>query len=341
MTKFGGRYNKGTFFKLTLSGDEDVLHNLNSGYGNPTSVLTPLNGLLYGTMNQQGSCGDNNCGGAVFSLTHSGRMQILHAFSQANPRDGVAPVSLTVLNGTLYGVAKGGGDKSCGNYGTGCGAIFSLTPSGNLNVLHRFRGTLNHGPDGYTPTTIINFNGVLYGITTYGGRTGNGTVFSVTTSGEERVLYSFGNSKSGDGGDPNALTVLNGTLYGTAPYGGNESCGGQQPPIGCGVVFSVTTAGQEQVLYKFQGGSDGGGPDGLVAMNGKLYGFTGYGANRCGTIFSTTNDGKLQTLYDFPFHDHEDVCPAVSQLTPLKRTLYGTTINMGKYHAGTAFAFTP
>lgn len=107
MTMDGGRYNKGTFFKLTLSGDESVLHNLNSGYGNPPSVLTPLDGLLYGTLNQQGSCGDNNCGGAVFSLTHSGRMQILHAFSQANPRDGVAPVSLTVLNGTLYGVAEG------------------------------------------------------------------------------------------------------------------------------------------------------------------------------------------------------------------------------------------
>ena len=115
------------------------------------------------------------------------------------------PGSLITLNGTLYGVAFGGGDKSCGNYGLGCGAIFSLTPSGDLNVLHRFRGTLDHGPDGYTPTNIVSFNGVLYGITTYGGRKGNGTVFSVTTSGEERVLYSFGNYKSGDGGDPNSL----------------------------------------------------------------------------------------------------------------------------------------
>lgn len=92
-----------------------------------------------------------------------------------------------------------------------------MTPSGDLNVLHRFRGSLDHGPDDYAPTSIVAFNGVLYGITTYGGRTGNGTVFGVTTSGEERVLYSFGNSKSGDGGDPNAITVLNGTLYGTAP----------------------------------------------------------------------------------------------------------------------------
>ena len=51
MTMYGGRYNKGTFFKLTLAGEESVLHNFNSGYGTPTSVLTPLNGLLYGTLN--------------------------------------------------------------------------------------------------------------------------------------------------------------------------------------------------------------------------------------------------------------------------------------------------
>jgi uncharacterized repeat protein (TIGR03803 family) len=98
--------------------------------------------------------------------------------------------------------------------------------------LYRFSG-----PDGaYPDVTLLNVNGTLYG-TTFGGGTnscdnfGCGTIFSITRSGHETVLYSF---KGGpDGANPQSgLSYVNGTFYGTTPY---EGGGG-----GGGTVYSIT-----------------------------------------------------------------------------------------------------
>jgi len=83
---------------------------------------------------------------------------------------------------------------------------------------------------------LINDGGTLYGTTPDGGATGNGTVFSVTTSGVEKVVYSFANGS--DGAGPLAsLVPFKGALYGTTQNGGTSSEG---------TVFRVTTSGQER-----------------------------------------------------------------------------------------------
>ena len=70
---------------------------------------------------------------------------------------------------------------------------------------------------------LTEMNGVLYGTTAYGGNYhgfGSATIFKVSTSGGERVLYRFGATQN-DGVRPSShLTNLNGTLYGTTAYGG-------------------------------------------------------------------------------------------------------------------------
>ncbi len=77
--------------------------------------------------------------------------------------------------------------------------------------------------------------GTLYGTTSWGraygsGTSSGGTVFSITTSGKEKVLHSFG--KGSDGADPRAgLIHVNGTLYGTTAEGGAH---------GDGTVFALT-----------------------------------------------------------------------------------------------------
>lgn len=76
-------------------------------------------------------------------------------------------------------------------------------------VLHVF----GKGADGfYSVAPLIAVNGVLYGTTPFGGSTGRGTVFSITTTGTERVVYNFlGGS---DGSYPLAsLIAVNGVLY--------------------------------------------------------------------------------------------------------------------------------
>jgi uncharacterized repeat protein (TIGR03803 family) len=281
------------------------------------SVLTYLNALLYGWTSTLCNNPSSDCGD-MFSLNTSGRERIVHVFREAQQ----SPTSLTVLNGVLYGTTANGKDS---NNGT----VFSLTPSGDFHILYRFKGALTPSKDGAWPVSIVALNGKLYGATQYGGTNGNGTIFSITTTGREHVIYSFGSAFSGDGALPNGVTVLHGELYGTTFFGGKYyGCFGD-PPVGCGTVFSVTTAGKEQVLYSFPGGPDGDPATDLAALNGKLY-----GASVSGVLFSITTAGKEKTLFSL------NGC-GCSVLTPVKGTLYGTTTGGGKRYEGTAYAFTP
>ena len=76
---------------------------------------------------------------------------------------------------------------------------------------------------------------------------GVGTVFALTTSGSQKVLYRFGGS--GDGASPYAgLIEVNGTLYGTTESGRAN---------GKGTVFAIAPSGAESVLHSFGGSGDG------------------------------------------------------------------------------------
>lgn len=128
--------------------------------------------------------------------------------------------------------------------------------------------------------------GTLYGTTVFGGKYGWGTVFSITTSGEEKVLYSFG-ARNGDGRELYAgLIAVKGRFYGTTGYGGAYCVGSG----GCGTAFSVTTKGKENVLHSFGSGTDGVGPaDRLIYKAGSLIGTTqGGGTYHSGTVFQLT-----------------------------------------------------
>jgi uncharacterized repeat protein (TIGR03803 family) len=151
---------------------------------------------------------------------------------------------------------------------------------------------------------LIDLGNTLYGTTPAGGdaicyevgQTACGVVYSITTAGKEKVLYTFTPTSDDAGGAyPSAALVnVNGVLYGTAPVGGNGyGCN----DFGCGVVYSLTTTGQETVLHVFNGGSDGASPDStstMIDVDGVLYGTTpnGGGSNcqhvGCGTVFALT-----------------------------------------------------
>lgn len=204
---------------------------------------------------------------------------------------GREPNGLTVLNGTLYGTTQGGAH----NFGT----VFSVTPAGKEAVLHSFRS----GFDGAHPLAgLTNENGVLYGTTSEGGaeRSGYsyGTVFTITASGEEHVLYRF-KGDSGDGQHPFAgLVRAYGRLYGTTAIGGANRYG---------TVFSVTPAGDEKVIHSFGSDcasycTDGADPRaGLVYVNGTLYGTTYQGGkDNFGTVFSVTPAGDEKGALQFP-----------------------------------------
>jgi uncharacterized repeat protein (TIGR03803 family) len=243
---------------------------------------------------------------------------VLHRFDKFE-KDGAFPESSLVdLHGVLYGTASIGG-PGCEGYG--CGTIFSVSTDGTLKVLYGFSGR----PDGDSPTAgLIDVKGELYGTTLAGGTYlcgsgGCGTVFSVTTTGAEKVLYSFGGGPDGATPTGNLINV-NGTLYGTTTGGGAN---------GYGTVFSVTTTGTEKVLYSFGGSPDGATPEaGLIYVDGALYGTTEGGGGSacdqgCGTIFSVTTTGKEKVLHSF--NSSPDGARPRCNLVDVHGALYGTT----------------
>ena len=285
------------------------------------------------------------------SITTSGSESPLYSFQGG--ADGCAPIaSLLDVNGTLYGTTTAGGTgTNCPTYNyAGCGTVFSITTSGSESVLYSFQG----GTDGSYPAALIDVRGTLYGTTSTGSKHdpcpgGCGTLFKVTTSGKERVLYHFKGLP--DGASPNGLTNVNGTLYGTTDAGGRSRCYG-----GCGTVFKATTSGEESVLYRFQGGTDGSYPAinlSLIDVNGTLYGTTqlgGTGSNcpplpvaGCGTIFKITTSGNERVLHSF--HRPTDASYGGGVLIDVSGELYGvsaiggtgTNCSYGSYGCGTVF----
>lgn len=286
----------------------------------PSEALLNLNGTLYGT-----SGGGKHGGGIVFAMTTSGKETILYSFKSGSG-DGIEPSSpLINVKGTLYGATSDGGTNTKG-------VIFAITTSGKETVLYSFKGG---SADGANPSgALLNVHGTLYGTTVSGGSSscgggGCGTVFSITTSGKEVMLYSFKGGKT-DGQSPNGdLVNVDGKLYGMTNAGGANCI---YRGADCGTVFSVTTAGKETVLHSFKGApKDGQNPDGgLIYVDGKLYGTTTGGGHSpcdpsqgCGTAFALTLSGSETLLHSFG--DGTDGAVPQSALLDMNGKLYGTT----------------
>ena len=207
---------------------------------------------------------------------------MLHSFPHNG--NGVPVAGLIDVGGTLYGTTKGDGN--------GSGVVFRVTTGGTFTVLHIFG---KRSDDGAFPgAALLDVEGTLYGTTTGGGNYGRGTVFSISTAGKEKVLYSFATNGGSDGREPSsALIDAKGTLYGTTVRGGSHG--------DSGTVFSVTTDGTEKVVHSFNG-SDGRQPvAGLKNVKGVLYGTTSMGGvNNVGTVFRHHNKRKGERAAQLP-----------------------------------------
>lgn len=332
----------GTVFSITPTGTEEILHNFGgSGDGQIISGNTLLDekGVLYGTTFHGGAYGSGSSPGAgtVYQLSLSGDEKVLQSFSYAKTGPQGPLTGLIDVNGVLYGTTAGGGkyynsNPSSYDYG---GTVFRVRQTGeHFRVLHAF-GSGTDGQNLYG--RLLDVNGTLYGVTQAGGANGkyqgDGTVFSISRSGTEKVLYSFG-SHRGDGFSPydeSGLINVNGKLYGTTVGGGK---------YGGGTVFSISVAGTERVLHSFGGPRDGNSPEGgLINVNGTLYGTTTEGGKYAkrgttggGTVFSISLNGQTERiLHDFG--NGTDGQLPQDGLLYVDGTLYGTATWGGKYPA--------
>jgi uncharacterized repeat protein (TIGR03803 family) len=265
----GGVNGQGVLYQINPGAKtETVLHAFQGGPDgcDPNGTLLDISSTLYGIT----SCGGEFGSGTAFKLSLSNDAETVFA----NFGSKVAPITpfegLTLVKGTFLGAAH-------------YASIYKINvATGALSVV--VGPAL--GPEGGPSAQMINVNGILYGVCSY-GRDYGGNVFAFNpfTRGVT-ILYTF--TGGSDGSSPQGpLLYDNGVLYGTTGFGGANT----EESNGYGTVFSLTIAtGVEKILYTFTGGADGANPGAaLVTLGGKIYGTTNAGgAAGLGTIFELT-----------------------------------------------------
>lgn len=299
-TAFGGEYSAGTLYKMTPDGLMTLLYSFGGSAADamvPAALIQGNDGNFYGTSSSGGAyhCDQlpkvgNNCG-TVFKVTPAGELTVLYSFG-ASTADGVQPIAplMQANDGNFYGTTSLGGEYDGGT-------VFKITPAGVLTILYSFKSGVDvvPPPEGTAPqgSLIQASDGALYGTAVAGGLLdcpgGCGTVFRITLDGAYSVLYSFRGPDAGDaaGPAPFLIQARNGNIYGTS-YGGG-AFGNDL----AGVVFELTPAGSERVLYSFgplnvNPSSPNAGV--IEADDGTFYGITAYGVRGgpAGSVFKLT-----------------------------------------------------
>lgn len=162
---------------------------------------------------------------------------------------------------------------------------------------------------------------------------------SAAWASKENVLWNFSGT-NGDGSNPWSnyfISDAKGNLYGATDSGGTNSDG---------IVFMLTPAGEEKILYEFQGqgAGDGSSPYGRLAFDtkGNIYGTTqSGGANGTGTVYELTKHGsgwKEKVIYTFSAGGLDGADPSAGMTIAADGTMYSTTPDGGAYGAGAIFS---
>ena len=303
----------------------DVLANFSQDIGMPTTkLLLASDGYLYGTTVAGGDYGY----GSVFRVRPNGTgFETVHSFSNF---DGASPSGeLIEYAGGIYGMTQGGGGVSLNS-----GTIFRIDAANPLGavVVHTFNyADPNNG--GFPTGGLLEWNGLLYGMTAGGGAHDRGTVFAFdpgTTSPTHSILYSFKDTDVGQF-PVGSLVEQNGLLYGVTQRGGQQDAGTLFRIDGLGLLYETL----EQL---------GGYPHaGLLKVGTDLYGTTQQGGNGGGSIFKfdTTTDTFEYVHFFNANTPGEALYPVATLMQASNGRLYGTTEGGGANNSGALFEMDP
>jgi uncharacterized repeat protein (TIGR03803 family) len=295
-------------------------------------------------------------------LAHTQTLTVLYGFT-GGPSGAYPALSSMDAAGNLYGSTQMGGYTQSNCADNGCGLVFKLTHKNSgwvETVLYDFLGNGDGEFPQFGPTLAA--DGTLYGTTSDGGnrtcREGCGIIYklqppasfcrSVLCPWNETIVRTF--TGESDGATPSSGVSFDsvGNLYGTTSAGGYLSglCGS----IGCGVVYKLVTSNggwTENVLYAFQGATDGSDPQDGVVMDsaGNLFG-TSYGPTQGGSpgaVYKLTPNGSGYTksfYYVFPPGGSNGSLPS-GLIIDSVGNLYGGTGYDGPQNGGTAYELSP
>lgn len=294
MTSQGGLYGQGNLFLYTI-GSTFVTNKVNftgslnvspiaQGKWPSSSLLKASDGNLYG-LTFQGTTSGGNSFGVLFQYNISSNQYTNKLdFNGANGENpyytNLIEISAPIPVKELWGMTQAGGINNVG-------VIFKTNGTGNNQAIKYSFGNQSN-IDGSTPQGSLfqASNGMLYGMTLYGGINDKGVLFEFnpTTNVYNKKLDFNGTNGSYPTGS--LMQALNGKLYGMTQAGGS---------LGYGVLFEVNLSGGNfaySILVNFDGATNGGGGMGnlIQATNGKLYGISRGLANpiTSGALFEYT-----------------------------------------------------
>lgn len=306
-TAAGGRYRRGTVFRITPQGKFTSIYSFCSQSNCPDGaqpnggLVQALDGNFYGTTPSGGANND----GTIFKITPAGVLTTLYPFCpQTGCMDGKDPVAGLALatDGNLYGTTVAGGAN-------GTGTIFEITTAGDFTALFSL-DEYNALPNALTQAA----DGSFYGTTQSLGS--QGTAFQFIPPNTFNLLYTF--TDTGISGSNPAAPLVQGS---DGNFWGSASMGGRS---GGGTMFKMTPAGTLTVMHTFclqTTCADGNFPGALMqGTNGIFYG-------------TATRAGKLGygTLYGFdaklaPFTESiPNFGPVGQAIRILGNNLKGTT----------------
>ncbi len=309
-TLLGGASNDGTVFEIKNNGTVSapsyattptVLASLTGANGSdPSALVSDANGDLFGATELGGADSD----GTVFEIKNNGTVSapsyattpiVLVSFTGADGSEPVAGLFVDA-DGDLLGTTVIGGTNEDGtvfdivNDGTVAAPSYATEPAD----LARFGDSNGANPSG---ALIADAKGDLFGTTTLGGASDDGTVFEIKNNGTvaapryataPTVLVSF----TGSNGESPARSLIvdaNGDLFGTTTGGGASSDGTVFEIVNNGTVAAPSYANTPDTLINFTVSGEGDQRSGLtVDANGDLFGTTAT------AIFEITNTGFVE-----------------------------------------------
>ncbi len=363
-----GGQGVGTVFRVTPAGVLTTIHqfsaldanSVNADGADPESaLLLGADGNFYGTTTHGGA----NASGTIYRITPEGVLTSLHSFTHTSTTDFYGPQTALVqdASGNFYGTVQQATPNDSYPFGDIInGAVFKMTPAGEVTLLHAFPGGTNGGQPSQL---LLGADGNLYGLTSSINTVFEGidfipiadsTAFQITPDGTFTTLHDFTTDGSQFDFDllPSPLTQgTDGNFYGTSTYAGPYAATSRS------TVFRLTPTGTVTVLHTFpETGTDttdstkGAFPDGeypfgvTQGADGNFYGVTRSGGGPAnssglstggGTFFQLSPGGTLTT--DFRFIQGGGENPKGALLQGADGTLYGTTPDGGAMNEGTIF----
>jgi len=304
---------------------------------------------------------------ALLAQSRAQTFSVIHNFTDSPGGPGYNG-GIVVYNGVLYGVTEHGGTNATGS-------IFKMNPDGSgYRVLKTFspqEGQYQTNTDGASPYGRLTVSGnMIYGSAYYGGYWGWGTIFSLTTNGDNfTVLKVFTNDlnprvlEPAQGSDPVSRLVLvgkllygtvtgptgglfcmntNGTgftiitnIIGTAPSGDLILDGDTFYGINYETVYSIKTNGTDYFPIVIWATNNISFPSGITLGGNTVYGECYSGGSGSGMIFRVNTDGSgCEVLRSF---GQSDGVWLTSSLVLYSNTLYGATYMEGPQYFGTVY----